>query len=349
MFFFSIFIHRPVVVWRNCSVMENQIDLVICTNYEKLFVIICIILVLAMKLSGLRRTSVARQIIAASTISPFPSICKLPSHISAWQSLRFLERTTKDVTRELHRTNTRRLPSITRPDHLLVRVEMASLNPIDLMNLYGYGSKAFYYARQLGSVLNVLGFSDENSTTSMRDSDFPFTPGRDFAGTVVSCGPETNGRFGMHGRVLPGQRVVGATWPFLSSAGSGGLSQYLVCPASYAAQIPPNVLPDQAVAIGYSGLTAWSALVTGGLYPRCRSKAELQQFSAPAVLVTGATGGVGLIAAQLAKLSGARVHVTCPSDSRAITMMEQLEVDDVCLFHFSVGSLLLLSWVICCS
>ncbi|VDP83203.1 unnamed protein product [Echinostoma caproni] len=207
------------------------------------------------------------------------SLHKLPSHMQAWQCLRFLDPSSRDVTQELHLTTTRRLPTLTRPDHVLVKVEWASINPIDLMNLYGYGS-----------------------TISCDSSQFPWTPGRDFTGTIVRS----------YTRVVPGQQIVGVTWPFLSR-----FAQFVVCPAAYTAELPPNVNSEQAAAIGYSGLTAWSALVT-----------------APMVLVTGATGGVGLVAAQLAKLSGACVHVTCPSDKRAIDMMRQLEVDDVSFTAF---------------
>ncbi|KAA3676154.1 gephyrin [Paragonimus westermani] len=210
------------------------------------------------------------------------------------------------------------------PHHVVVRVQEASLNPIDLLTIYGYGASTFRYARRLGSASGLLGLFDLDGS---EHADFPITPGRDFAGHIVGLGPSASTSVGLNRIAFTvGQRVAGATWPFLSSTGSGSLAEYIVCPLNYLAPVPDKVTSTEATAVGYAGLTAWSALVAGGLTPHAENRVR---DHVPLVLIVGASGGVGLIAAQLAKLWGARVHVTCPGDVQAQTLMKQLPVEDV--------------------
>ncbi|KAF6771673.1 hypothetical protein AHF37_10058 [Paragonimus kellicotti] len=248
----------------------------------------------------------------------------VPSLMSAWQCLNFVRPGSLDVTEELHQTTTRRVPVITRSDHIMVRVQEASLNPIDLLTIYGYGATTFRYARRLGSSSGLFGMFDLNGSEC---TDFPLTPGRDFAGHIVGLGPSVSTSVGSNRIAFTvGQRVAGATWPFLSSTGSGSLAEYIVCPLNYLAPVPDRVSSTEATAVGYAGLTAWSALAAGGLTPHVENRVR---DHAPLILIAGASGGVGLIAAQLAKLWGARVHVTCPGDIQAQTLMKQLAVEDV--------------------
>lgn len=263
------------------------------------------------------------RLYAAATADGFRTASR-SGLMSAWQCLSFVQPGSQDFTSELHRTSTKRIPAINRPDHLLIRVEAASLNPVDLLGLYGYGSRTFWLTGLFGSRLGLLG---THSPNGFDHPSFPWIPGRDFAGTLVRTGPSaSNGCCESHTFKLH-DRIAGATWPFLSTSGSGSLSEYILCPASYAAVIPDNVGSVEATSIGYAGLTAWSALETGGLTLRTKSP-----FSSPVVLIAGATGGVGLIAAQLAKLWGARVHVTCPADDASQKIMKELDVEEVVTF-----------------
>jgi NADPH:quinone reductase-like Zn-dependent oxidoreductase len=76
---------------------------------------------------------------------------------------------------------------------------------------------------------------------------------------------------------------------------SGAWAQLAAVPADRMAPIPPQVPDAQAAALPTAGLTALRVLEVGGLVLGKR------------VLVTGATGGVGRIAVQLAHLAGAQV------------------------------------------
>jgi NADPH:quinone reductase-like Zn-dependent oxidoreductase len=76
---------------------------------------------------------------------------------------------------------------------------------------------------------------------------------------------------------------------------SGAWAQLAAVPADRMAPIPPQVPDAQAAALPTAGLTALRVLEVGGLVLGKR------------VLVTGATGGVGRMAVQLAHLAGAQV------------------------------------------
>lgn len=107
-------------------------------------------------------------------------------------------------------------------------------------------------------------------------------PGQDVAGLVAIAAPDGNGP-------AAGTRVVGI-------ADGGGWSQRVNVPTYRVAAIPDNVAFDEAAPLGVAGLTALRALRTGG------------PLLGKRVLVTGASGGVGSFAIQLAKAGGA--HVT---------------------------------------
>lgn len=85
-----------------------------------------------------------------------------------------------------------------------------------------------------------------------------------------------------------GARVVGIV-------GEGGWAEHVAVPTHALAVIPDGVSDAAASVLPIAGLTAWRALELGGLLLGSR------------VLVTGASGGVGRLAVQLAALAGAEV------------------------------------------
>ncbi|VEL40054.1 unnamed protein product [Protopolystoma xenopodis] len=129
--------------------------------------------------------------------------------------------------------------------------------------------------------------------------------------------------------IKPGDRIALATWPFLSHANGGCLADFVVCSANHAALIPSSVSDAKAAALSYSGLTAWSALEDAGGFEPLPHHLNQQPRAGPRVLIAGATGGVGLISLQLAKMWGAHVTVTVPDDARAKKLMEELGADQV--------------------
>ncbi len=84
----------------------------------------------------------------------------------------------------------------------------------------------------------------------------------------------------------------------------GWLAEYLVVPAHAVVKVPDNLTDAQAAPLAAASLTAWNALNVVG-----------KMKSGDAVLALG-TGGVSIIALQLAKMAGARFCVTSSSDEK---------------------------------
>lgn len=115
----------------------------------------------------------------------------------------------------------------------------------------------------------------------------PLTLGRDIAGTVAVAG----GRAG-------GFRVGDAIMALLTPD-HGGFAEYALVRPAQAAIKPDKLSFTEAAALPLAGLTAWQGLFDQG---------RLQ--SGQRVLIHGAAGGVGHLAAQFAKQAGAFVFAT---------------------------------------
>ena len=116
-------------------------------------------------------------------------------------------------------------------------------------------------------------------------------PGWDLAGVVEAAAANGSGP-----RV--GARVVGVVL-------EGAWAERVAVPANALAELPDKVTCSQAATFPVAGLTAIHALAKGdGLLGR-------------RVLITGATGGVGDFAVQLARLGGAHVTAAVRRDDQA--------------------------------
>jgi NADPH2:quinone reductase len=127
----------------------------------------------------------------------------------------------------------------------------------------------------------------------MMPHEFPVTLGRDFAGTVAATGPGVE------------QFSVGdPVWGLIASPAlhDGTLAEQLVIPAWSAALRPQGLDSATAGALALAGVAAQAAIDA------------LALETGHTVLIAGATGGVGSIAIQLAKLSGAVVLATATPD-----------------------------------
>ena len=105
-------------------------------------------------------------------------------------------------------------------------------------------------------------------------------PGWDLAGTIIKQAANGTGP-------QVGSRVVGMSLP------AGAWAEQVAVPTNLLARIPDSVTFAQAATLPIAGLTALRALEKGGQLLKRR------------VLITGSSGGVGLFAHQLARLSGA--------------------------------------------
>ncbi|GAA0907029.1 NADP-dependent oxidoreductase [Pseudonocardia zijingensis] len=113
----------------------------------------------------------------------------------------------------------------------------------------------------------------------------PSIPGHELAGVVTALGYGTTG-------LSVGQRVFGLTdW-----TRDGTLAEYVVVEARNLAPLPGDVDFTVGAGVAMTGLTAWQ-----GLFDHGRLRAG------QSVLVHGAAGAVGSMAAQLAREAGAYV------------------------------------------
>jgi NADPH:quinone reductase-like Zn-dependent oxidoreductase len=123
---------------------------------------------------------------------------------------------------------------------------------------------------------------------------FPVVLGRDYAGTIEALGEGADG-------FTVGDRVFGTVAS--SSLGPGGLAERIAAPAAYAiAHVPPALEFEPAAAIALAGSAAHAAVDAIDPQP------------GQTILISGATGGVGSLATQLAAARGATVIATAGSD-----------------------------------
>ena len=126
-------------------------------------------------------------------------------------------------------------------------------------------------------------------------------PGMDLAGVVEAVGKDVT-------RFRPGDEVFGI--------GKGTFAEYARAPENKLAPKPANLTFEQAAAVAISGLTALQGL-------RDHGRVEPGQK----VLITGASGGVGTFAVQLAKAFGAEVTGVCSTTK--VDMVRALGADRV--------------------
>ncbi len=121
-------------------------------------------------------------------------------------------------------------------------------------------------------------------------------PGWDLAGEVLAAAADGSGP-------PVGARVVGLLR-------AGAWAERVAVPTSTLAEIPEDLSFTVAATLPVAGLTALFALAR---YPGLLGRQ---------VLITGAAGGVGWFAAQLATLGGARVTGVARSADRLVPLME---------------------------
>ena len=136
-------------------------------------------------------------------------------------------------------------------------------------------------------------------------------PGGDGAGEVVAVGPGVSD-------IAPGDRVTAphfVQWldgeydpaifaADLGSSRDGWLAEFIRLPAPALVKLPDGMSFDDAAALGAAGITAWTVLRTLG------------QIKPGDTVLTLGTGGVSILALQIAGMAGARVAITSSSDAK---------------------------------
>jgi NADPH:quinone reductase-like Zn-dependent oxidoreductase len=130
----------------------------------------------------------------------------------------------------------------------------------------------------------------------LKARDQGWRPGQDVAGIVVERAADGSGP-------EPGTRVV--AWPE-----QAGWAQRVAVPTSHVAPIAENVTFSQAATLPIAGITALRALRLG------------DPLAGKQVLISGASGGVGRFAVELAAGAGGIVTAVARDDQRAAGLAE---------------------------
>lgn len=183
-----------------------------------------------------------------------------------------------------------RLPAA---EEALVRVRAAGVNNTDINTRIGW------YSKSVTASTEEAGPAEEGGWAGALQ--FPRIQGGDLCGEVVAVGEKVRG-------LVPGMRVTcpinqpvsvpGKPTAFvaLGSELDGAFAQYCTLPAAQLYDVSASPLSDEEIAAIPCAFGTANNLLTRA------SLAEGED-----VLITGASGGVGLAAVQLAALKGARV------------------------------------------
>jgi NADPH:quinone reductase-like Zn-dependent oxidoreductase len=133
---------------------------------------------------------------------------------------------------------------------------------------------------------------------------FPIVLGYDGSGTVVAAGSAVR-------RLRVGDRVYSYSW---DNPKGGFYAEFVAVPASKAAHTPGRLDLREAGAIPITGLTALQGVD------------RLRLRKGESIAIHGASGGVGTIAVQFARLRGARVLAT-GSGRDGVALVRRLGAD----------------------
>jgi NADPH:quinone reductase-like Zn-dependent oxidoreductase len=144
--------------------------------------------------------------------------------------------------------------------------------------------------------------SVRSGEVQLGNSGFPQVIGNDGAGEVVAAGDGAR-------RFRPGDRV------YAYSFSGGFYAEYVAVDEDEIAPIPPGLSTAEAGVLGADGVTALSGLDD-----------VLHVSAGQAVMVYGASGGIGHLAVQLAKRMGARV-LAVASGRDGVELVQRLGAD----------------------
>ncbi|MBT8356183.1 MAG: alcohol dehydrogenase family protein [Deltaproteobacteria bacterium] len=184
------------------------------------------------------------------------------------------------------------------PRDALVRVAAAGVNNTDI------NTRIAWYSKNEGA--------SEDASWSGEPIQFPLIQGADVCGHIIAVGEEiTSDRIGERVLIEPcirevNGKILDQPWYFGSEC-DGGFAEYTVVAARHAHKIESELSDTQLASFPCSYSTAENLL----------TRANVK--SGERVLVTGASGGVGSAAVQLAKARGAFVWaVTSSTKSDAL-------------------------------
>jgi NADPH:quinone reductase-like Zn-dependent oxidoreductase len=199
-------------------------------------------------------------------------------------------------------------------DEVLIQVAAAGINNTDVNTRIGWYSKAVTADTAAGGAAGFNTADKVDATWSGTALEFPRIQGADVCGRIVDVGAGVS-RDRIGERVLvrnmlrtPVDYRPFECWTFGSEC-NGGFAQFTVAPARETYAVRSDWGDEELAAIPCAYSTAENMMHRAGV-------------ATERVLVTGASGGVGLAAVQLAKRRGATVTAVC-SATKAADVMAQ--------------------------
>lgn len=186
---------------------------------------------------------------------------------------------------------------------VLIQVAAAGINNTDINTRIGWYSKKVDAATEQGGDAGFAEVDDADATWSGTPMQFPRIQGADACGHIVAVGEGVDeSRIGQRVLVRNMLRSYVDYRPFecwtFGSEINGGFAQFTVAPARETHAVNCDWSDAELASIPCAYSTAENMLHRAGL-------------GAERVLITGASGGVGSAAVQLAKRRGAEVIAVC--------------------------------------
>ena len=208
---------------------------------------------------------------------------------------------------------------VPRAEEVLIRVAAAGVNNTDINTRIGWYSKKVVDATNTGGADGFEEVDDADATWSGVAMQFPRIQGADCCGIIVAVGEGVDeSRIGQRVLVRNMLRSYVDYRPYecwtLGSECDGAFAQYTRAPARETYRVDCDWSDAELASIPCAYSTAENMLHRAGV-------------GAERVLVTGASGGVGSAAVQLAKRRGA--HVTAIAGSEKMEDLRTLGADQV--------------------
>ena len=187
---------------------------------------------------------------------------------------------------------------------VLIRVGAAGVNNTDINTRIGWYSKAVAEATDTSAATGIDGAEDDGWSGAA--FQFPRIQGADACGRIVAVGQNVDSaRIGERVLVMPNLRGSSRyDIRYFGSEADGGFADYACVPSINAFRVESSFSDAELASFPCAYATAENILTRIGLAAGER------------VLITGASGGVGSAAVQLAKRRGADV-VAMASDEKA--------------------------------
>ncbi|MCE2029400.1 alcohol dehydrogenase family protein [Sessilibacter corallicola] len=203
-------------------------------------------------------------------------------------------------------------------NEVLIRVRAAGVNNTDINTRIGWYSKSV--TKPTNELENqTLNITRDDASWSGKPITFPRIQGADCCGEIVEVGKNINrSRIGERVLVRPIQDVQdddGFQCLTFGSECNGAFSQYTTCPSTEAYSIQSNMTDAELASFPCAYSTAENMI----------DRAQISENQT--VLITGASGGVGSAAIQLAKRRNAKAITICSESKQAL--VKSLGADQV--------------------